>query len=621
MTNFKEISSTEQLLKVIRASGQALRDDVQPAFHPEVDPGRPALARRILDSLRNLSKGLALRSVPVVGVEVEDGELRMVKVTGKAGARQVAAAYRVALPSDMTSESRHFPAFLREQLSRHCGSSRGLAIWTSIPSDKVDIWNLKVPSLSGAELANAVYWTAKKERSFAEEQAIFDFEVQGEAAEPGKLLVTAYSAPKDTVQRLREAFAKAGYPLTGIAIPAFALQNYVRSGCLVDRAECTAIIDINARFTRIDIVLQGRLLLSRVITAGLGSILEEIAQGHAERSRTDSGGQASSLSLAQAEQLFLRGLEIAQESKHDAAGGELASQEAFDLAAPAVQRLARQVERTLDHSLRIMGNPQATRLMLKGTAGLHPGVRDILSKHLGLSPEILDPFAGNYRLMPSVSQRHPMDKPALAMAWGLALAGDRWTPNLLNTFADRENSRKRKRVESLSIAACVLAMLASGGFYTLERMERSVLAQEVRTLESRLAAAGPALSRSELLRLAGEVNRNREGHRDMQRKLLPAAAVGELIISVPQGLALLGLRLEPGRDKDGKPVDGAMAVTLEGVAQGDPATRESALATYLLDLQSSPLLREATIRRRDAGSMTDGPLRFTIATAIQGQKS
>lgn len=618
MTSLKEINSTERLLKVIRDSGQVPQGMSQYDSRSKIDLKRSALARRIQDGMRNLSNRLALRSASVVGVEVEDGELRMVKMIGKAGTLQVAAACRVMLPPDMTPESQRFPAFLREQLGRHCGSARGLAVWTTIPSDKADVWNLKVPALSGAELANAVHWTAKKERSFAEEQSIFDFEVQGEAAEPGKLLVTAYSAPKATVERLREAFAKAGYPLAGIAIPAFALQNYARSGCLDDRAECTAIIDINTRFTRIDIVRQGRLLLSRVITAGLGSILEEVAQGYAEQSRANSSGQAvaSPLSLPQAEQLFFRGLGIAQESKSDAVGGELTSQEAFDLAAPAVQRLARQVERTLDHSLRIMGNPQATRLMLKGTASLHQGVRDVLSKHLGLSPEILDPFAGNCRLMPSAGQQRPTDKPALAMAWGLALAGDRWTPNLLNTFADRENARKRKRMESLAVAACVLAMLVAGGFYTLERMERSVLAREVRTLESRLAAAGPDLSRNELLRLAGEVGRHREEYRDMQRKLLPAAAVGELIASVPQGVALLGLRLEPGRDKDGKPMDGAKTITLEGVAQGDPAARESALAAYLLSLQGSSLLREATIRRRDAGSMEDAALRFTIATAI-----
>ncbi|MFO7595833.1 MAG: pilus assembly protein PilM [Desulfocurvibacter africanus] len=616
MTNLKEINSTERLLKVIRNSGPAPQGMSQPGSKSEA-AGRTGFARRIVDDVRDLSSRFALRSASAVGVEVEDGELRMVKMAAKAGTRQVAAVCRVELPSDMTPESQRYPAFLREQLCRHCGSARGLAVWTTIPSDKVDVWNLKVPALSGAELANAVYWTAKKERSFAEEQSIFDFEVQGEAGEPGKLLVTAYSAPKATVERLRETFAKAGYPLAGIAIPAFALQNYIRSGCLDDQAECTAIVDINTRFTRIDIVRQGRLLLSRVITAGLGSIMEEIAQGYAEQTRAnDSHFKASPLNMQQAEQIFFRGLGIVQEPKPEAVGSELTSQEALELAAPAVQRLARQVERTFDHSLRIMGNPQATRLLVKGTAGLHQGVMDILSGHLGLSPEILDPFASRCRLMPTAASRRATDKPALAMAWGLALAGDRWTPNLLNTFAGRESARRRKRMESLATAACVLGMLVAGGFYTLERMERFGLAQEVRALETRFAAAEQGLSRNEMLSLAGEISRQRNEHRDVQRKLLPAAAVGELIASVPPGVALLGLRLEPGRDTEGKPLEGVVAVTLEGLAQGDPAARESALAVYLLNLQGSSLLRETTLRRRDAGSMEDAALRFTIATAL-----
>ena len=76
----------------------------------------------------------------------------------------------------------------------------------------------RIPKVSARQIPNAIYWSHQKEAAFKENEKVFDFEILGEVQDEQtvKIDVLAYTAPVDEVISLRDMFAKAGFPLTGI---------------------------------------------------------------------------------------------------------------------------------------------------------------------------------------------------------------------------------------------------------------------------------------------------------------------------------------------------------------------------------------------------------------------
>jgi len=136
------------------------------------------------------------------------------------------------MPPNASHDSPEFSAFLKSALNDFCSSAKNAGLWAIMSAAHVELSHIRIPKVEKKQIANAVYWTAKRESPFNETEVIFDFDVQGEVIEQGisKIAVLFYTAPRLEVEALRDLFAGIGWPLSGISLVPFAVQNHFRTG-------------------------------------------------------------------------------------------------------------------------------------------------------------------------------------------------------------------------------------------------------------------------------------------------------------------------------------------------------------------------------------------------------
>jgi len=263
-----EISSTEKLLNHIRGNQGAT-------------PPPAALPLSIYSQFkRSFLVSLPIKKPVTVSAEIGRTEIRLVKAVALATDRYQIVDWRsVAMESGLSKESGRFLPFFQETLDKFVGNDRHAALWTTISSVDVETRFIRIPKVPKKQIANAVYWSFKREVSINDDQDIFDYDILGECTEEGldKIEVLAYTVPKQRVEETKKLFAKAGYPLHGISFVPFAIQNLFRIGWVgAGKSVCTLFIGQD--WSRIAIYSNNNLVLFRDIRAGLQGMVEAIAE-------------------------------------------------------------------------------------------------------------------------------------------------------------------------------------------------------------------------------------------------------------------------------------------------------------------------------------------------------
>lgn len=174
-----------------------------------------------------------------VGLDVGADGLRMVRVSRG----RIHDFAFVPFEAGIQPESEGFADFLRRHAGRFCGHMRRGRLWVGCGFPSMQVRRFTVPRVPPRQLANAVYWTFRKELPFSESETIFDFMLEDEVTEDGvkKLAVTAYTVLRSEVDVYKAVFDRAGLSVDGVTIPFFALRNLFWSGW-VGELDATAII-------------------------------------------------------------------------------------------------------------------------------------------------------------------------------------------------------------------------------------------------------------------------------------------------------------------------------------------------------------------------------------------
>lgn len=560
MASEKDISSTEMLLKVIRGG------ETGSSPRPE-DLSRPGLPERIRSRLFSSGGGGA------VGVEIFQDSVNLAKVTGGRAGREVAAGACVRLPAGMGIGHPGFPAWLKERIRSVAGPGRH-DIWLSLPAAGGEVWNARVPKVRKG-LSNAVFWSARKEKPFNEDEYVFDYLIKGERVEDGvsKLYAEVSIASISEIERYRRLFSGIGYPLKGITLPSFAIRNLFQSGWVDPGDGPYAVLFIGVESSHVNIYDREGLLFSRAIRAG--------REGFAETDRDTEDTEAHS---------------------------------------PFLDRLVRQVERTVDHSVNIQGNAAPERLYVCGGASSMPGLIDRISEHLGIPVDPLDVLSpGSKALSPFMSPPSPEQRLSLASTAGLAAPSAK-TLNFLHTALDRDRQRVALRKTGLVAGFCAVLFMLTAGLWWAGDHRLKEARSRVSDLEAQLRQYPVRVTREEVMERAGEVGRHRALAREYGRKLLAPAVLKELGRMTPEGVFLSGMRLDMGAPRNRPASNSGGTVILEGLIRGDPAGLESQLAGYLLILRHSPLFGDSAIISSRPESLDSGEevLRFTLDIKIKG---
>ncbi|HSO60682.1 MAG TPA: pilus assembly protein PilM [Desulfobacterales bacterium] len=611
MAKKDELSSTEKLLELIR--------DEAPAGAPAADSGTPQpLGGRIRNLLSN-SISISKKSISV-GVDLGREDVKLVMLNRVSERKTEVLDYaRVPLNPEIPKDHPEFHRFIRSTLVTFCGPHRNIKLWATISSARVENRHIKIPKVPPKQVANSVFWTYQRLSAFNAQETIFDFDVLGEIEEAGarKISVMAFIAPRQEVENLRGLFARAGFALTGISIVPFAFQTLLRTGRIKSYGAAVSTLYIGRDWSRIDIFSGDSLVLSRGIKAGIRTMTDalqkEIEQNWFELSLAKS--PTSDLNRIQAiKQRLKQELEAAHNvffgPIHAEAGSgsedkQLAVREEriFQMIRPALERLVRQIERTIRHFALNFDNTRVEKIYVSSGVRPHPRILDYISKELGLPVEIISPFADGDDLV--TLRELPGSRPeqsAFAPAMGMAMATNPATPNFLFTHKDKGAVSNTQRINRGICAACAAGVLLCIG--TAFWQERQIQARDTQKLglQAQLSAFQVRVDRNLILKLLDQIRAQNKNVQGISNSYLGVGVLGEVANVTPPNIRLLGISAKLGAA--GKPAAGAKpeppkrVLVLDGLITGDRMSLESDLAGYLMALKSSPLFKQPTITRK-----------------------
>ncbi len=613
MTNEKEVSSTEKLLQVIRQGGDKGGGSGQENLTPA------GFRRQVKRTL--LSAG----SRDFLGIEIFRDRVNLVCTNNAKNTWQIVDAASVPLPEGISPEHPDFPLFLKARLQNMI-RARKTDIWICLPPSKGEIWTVHVPKVTKG-LTNAVYWSARKERAFDENEYFFDFRIKDEIADQGvqKIVAEVCIASAREIRLYQRIFAEIGYRIAGITLPGFSLENLFIHNWIDPGDDPYAVLYIGEDASYIDIHGRHTTLFNRVIKTGRDSILDSLIMGYEsgepgpeelEMPGQEPEGAPETRVIMDRQQAAQRlKQQAAPGIKDSAPNGQAESPEdIFDMVRPALERLARQLERTIDHSVNVLSHPAPERIYICGGISFLPGLAEFFSEQLGIPAVIMDiPAPETEGAAGRSSLQDSDERLSLVSTTALAMPSDKMI-NFLRTAGDRDKEREALRNTNAVAAACALLFVLTAGWWWTARHDLEQTRKHTAQVQQQLEQYSPVIQSEDLARMAAELEEKKDELRTYSRKLRPVAVLKELNQLTPQHIELLNIRMDPatGGNTNGK--DKAGTLMVEGFIRSDPSLFETHLTGYLLRLRRSPLFRDSSIRKssRDTLNTGDNVFRFTL---------
>lgn len=630
MAKRDEISSTEKLLDLIRNNSRSELDKAQ--IHSD-----PSLISRLKLSLKNAVN--FKRSISV-GVDIGHDDMKLVKMRNLSLQKHELIDYaKIPFGPDMTPDKPEFSKFLKQNLSRFCGSSKKLQIWGNISSARVEIRYLRIPKVPQKQIPNAVFWSHKKVAPYNEKEAIFDFEILGDKVEDGapKLEVVSLTAPQQEIQYFKNLFSKSGHPLKGISIVPFAVQNLLRTGWMQPNVKTVSSLYIGRDWSRIDIFSTGNLVLSRGIKAGIktmeeglrGEIIETANQGTIEFSpemfelpeeeSEEDATQRSRIDTKKARQIFFELIHDVSHRAKTASDLRPEEEEIFKMIIPALERLVRQVERTFEHYASNFNNERVEKIYISSGIRPHSRIVDYIGDQLDLPRERFDPFSTDAQFLVEVSgPTSDAERESYAPAIGMALSDNSHTPNFLFTFKEKAEAAKSQFLnKAIMICFYVLAAVCFG-FYYVQGLDIDRKSNEVKSLKNELNGYKTRVDQKLIINLLEKTKKKNEKFREFSRKYLGIVVLSEISNLTPSNIRLINISVQLSGTPLKKEAESQKNLMLEGIILGNRMVMETALAGYLIKLSDSPLFNGPVIKKKEMGFFYDKEvLRFVAQLQLE----
>ncbi|MBI9083075.1 MAG: hypothetical protein JEZ11_05715 [Desulfobacterales bacterium] len=617
-----EISSTERLLSLIRTKGD---HDTGVAPSPVAPSTKNAKKEKPPEWKQQANRGSRRKGLRI-GVDIGEKDIKLVAVGLGLDRKPVLMNWAIMpMEPDIAKDGNNLTRFLKSALLGFGANRRKIELWGCISSANVETRAMRIPKVTAKQIPNAVLWAFRKEAAFDEKTDIFDYHVIGEILEENtpKLQVMASTAPKHEVDGLKQLFIKCGYPLSGISIVPFALQNLFRFGWLETNDKDVCALFIGRDWSRIAIFSKGNLVLSRDIKAGMKSLVQAVSEGIAslqdeisfqmldmrDRAWEDTSDQRMQLDEDQSQQLLDNFINSADE----ATSSVLPEKDLFDMIRPALDRILRQVEMTFAHYNQHFSGQRVQRIYISGQISGQPLVSGYFNDQLGLEVEGVDPFVRSSLAEGVQAPGETQVRADFAPAAGLALSSMRLTPNFLYTYKDKSRKRTIRWFDSAVLVGFALIVLLLGGIYQFFDHQNSKKDKGVERLQSELDRFSPRLGQNLVLTLADQTVVQMKRLSVVSQRYMGLAVVNEIARITPAKVKLVSLTAEFDPPGGGAKKGKSRHVIVDGVVLGDRLTFDAVLAEYILKLGNSPMFQKPSIEKRTLENL-DGKdvLRFAV---------
>ena len=635
-----EITSTEKLLDIIRKRKGDL--DSSP-LKIKLPPPR----KKIKLAFRNPRP---IRKSINVGIDIGHESLRLIK-TERISETEWTLIDHQTIPFNhrIRKGTPDFIHFLKEELDRFCGSYKKINIWAIMSAANVNVRHIMIPKVPKNQIENAVFWTIKKETPFNEKETILDYEVLEETIDQGnpKWFIMAYTAPVREVEKIKDLFSKVGFPLTGISIVPFAVQNIFRTGWIPKSADTVAYLFIGNDFSRIDIYTKGNLIMTRGIKAGVNSMVESLLEAlqlqDRERSAISEENKPSAIDKEHARKILFSLSPDSEALAEGDVGYSLTEEEKTRIILPAMERLVRQVERTFEYYNSHVSQDLVSKIYVTSTMYIYRPLISYVGEQLGIESDVLDPLnSGLPNFDTNAGIASLSERIVLTPALGMALSDNSYTPNLLFTAREKQQIANISRVNRVILGVLAIATLMTAGVFLYQLGIITKKNIDISRLEKQLAQYQPYVHSDDLIQMAAKSKQQKYSSRAYSERYRSMAVLGELSALTPSHIHLVNLKADfgtPAAKKINEPPKASPKETapeakkaaaqepqkaqaaneqmgnlvVEGIIDGNRLSLESSLAGYLIKLQESPIFRQVAVQKNSIERIKKKDvLRFTI---------
>jgi len=542
---------------------------------------------KVKPSARRVKVGVSILSDSIVIAKSERTRNNTYKIT---------SSQRIALPSDdIMSDS--FCDFLKTTVSEFCRDINNADVWTTIQSDSVILRQIVIPKLPYHEIGNAVYWTFRRDVEFNENESILDFELNGIALESGeeKISVTVCLVPKKAINDRVALFSKAGIKLSGITPSIFASRNLLRHHYLVASKAPVAWVFIGKLYSCISIYDQGTIVLTRYFKAGINDLISDLQISRKHCSYNEA-------------KAILEKIRLSSESlDNDSTKYE-------ELVRNSWEHINRRIINTVEYYQSVNGN-SVSEIMLTGEIVEYTELVNIFGETSSTTTHVVKPE--------SMVSWNPIDVDEThlyAEAINLSISEATKTPNLLATYDDKLNKRRaRKQIKvAVSIFSTVMVLLA--GFIAYLYMAISFKHTEVDRLNRQLEGYSQILDKATVSEMARKVQNHRQTLKVYSKKMTGLALLNSIYSIIPNNIKLTNASMQLGQRAKRQKTKGA--IQLEGIVSGDIKTHDMALGTFMIALESKPLISNVVLQKSQIQQYKDKSiLEFNLKMSVTTESS
>ena len=565
-------------------------------------------ATRPMDGSDSIIRSIKGYKKITIGVDIGHTYIKLAKVGRRSDkSNELLDYHTVRSGGEISLEDPAFLDLLKSNLKQFCTEKTHFDIWASIPSAKVETRCLRIPKLPRKQVPKAVYWTFTKTVEFNEKDEILDYEILGEISEQGvkKTEVLSYKVPKKEVADLKKAFESIGYPLKGISIAPFAIQNLLRTNLIEQQGQDICSLFVGRDWSRIAIYNKGNLILSRGIKAGMQSMVDNIQHAIEDGLQGEddqSTGVTSTQNPPEPKKLFQEFVYSYQRSGNDSSSTpQIPPATVFRMLQPAIERLIRQVERTFEHYTQTFHGEGVYQVLLSGQICANPMVVQYIGNQLELPISVLNPFSNEDGFSQKVKTPDTQEeKEGYAPAIGLAIAENKHTPNVLYTHKDKDQAESVSRINMRILTGCLILLVILIGVFTWQERLLDDKQTQVDKLNQRLSVFQPPAEKKLVTAMFARVGQQQDLVRKTVKRYLPIAVINELANITPVNIRLISMQMtfEPRQQKQKADDNEPNVVVIEGLVFDNSENFESVLNNFLLNLKNTTLFSRPSIENR-----------------------
>ena len=535
------------------------------------------------------------RQGPIVGIEIGYSTIYMVRLRKAPDGRICFEECRTfEFNPGLGPESSSFTPILKAALQKFCGSSKGLAIWAAPGLDWARVHHLKLPQVRPARLPGAVYWGLQREEEFLEKDAVIDFQVEKGGEPNTSLNITGVLVEREGVEGLQQAFSRAGYPLTGIGVPLFALRNLVNVRGDEKQEAPVLICKLGQRATSVSVLSEGRLVFTRNIPLGLQNLGEVLVK---ELDPTPSQEEACDLVLK-------LGLEGEALSSDDCQHHE----NILALLHPTLKRTVRQIERTMTYYQSNFDTEPMETIFLGGGIAARGHLFQYISEQLSPRVIAIDPFDTPELQAETPFPADNVDRIAYGPAFGLALEGTQPGINLAYTYKECLAENKHRKIATAMSIFLIMLTAATTLIYSWQQSQLRSLNAERDNLDRSLSSLGSRLTETIIIEASEDVRALQERRKAATKRYEGLALLGEITRLTPENISLLHVSVTMGSSitlldvpaATGRPIktaaDAKGTLLLKGIVNGERTSLETSLTIYIARLDQSQLFHAVEVK-------------------------